>query len=148
CTLECGHKTRIEQLREVVSIAEAFNIRVLFEGGGKYAFFDDEFYDSVKTDGTGLIFSPLRYVKEGKNPFLQVMYKSKCRDDIRVLRVNDGLYTGGVPTMIEEGNGEIKECASALLARGFDGYFSFKPYLPGVSVDAIVERFLTTLKEM
>lgn len=148
CTLEGGCEERIEELREVIKIAEAFNLHVLFEGGGKYAYFDALFYKKIKTMYTGLIFNPLRYVKEGRNPFLNVMYRSKCRDDIRVLRINDGLYDGGVPTMIEKGNAEVKECASALLARGFDGYFSFKPYLKDVPVEEIVERFLNTLCEM
>ena len=121
---------------------------MLLEGGGKHAFFDAACYRAIRGDNTGLIFNPLHYVEEGRNPFLSVMYKSKCRDDIRVLRVNDGLYEGGVPVMIEEGNAEIKECASSLLARGFDGYFSFRSYLPDVPVSQIIKRFLQTLCEM
>lgn len=148
CTLERGSEARIAQMREIIAMANAFHLKVLFEGGGKYDFFDTACYQKIRNENTGLIFNPLHYVKEGRNPFLNVMYKSKCRDDIQVLRINDGLYEGGIPVMIEEGNAEIKECASSLLVRGFEGYFSFKPYLPEVPVSHVIKRFLQTLCEM
>lgn len=148
CTLEGGREERIEELRGIIKIAEAFNLHVLFEGGGKHAFFDADFYKKIRAEKTGIIFNPLHYVKEGRNPFLNVMYRSKCRDDIRVLRINDGIYDGGVPTMIEKGNAEVKECVSALLSRGFDGYFSFKPYLEDVPVEDVIAGFLNMLCKM
>ena len=138
----------LEQLREVIAMAAALDLQVVFEPGGACACFDAACYGRLRADNTGLIFNPAAYVQEGRNPFLQVMYKNKYRNDIRMLRVNDALYDGAKPVLPGHGNAEVKECASALLARGFDGYFSLAAYLPDDAQQEVTEHFLQMLCEM
>lgn len=142
CTVNEGKN--LAALSEPLRMAEAYGIKLVFEPGGKYAFFDEAMYASVRTPDTGIIFNPYRYVCVQKNPFLKVLYKSKWKDEIAFLRVTDGLYDSGEPCPIETGNGEIKECVSILLARSFQGYFSFVPYLEA-PIEETISRFQAML---
>ena len=147
CALgDCSDKTA-EKLSAIFEIAQAVGVKIAFEPKAEYPDFTMDFYGKIRCDVTRLIYNPAEFVKENKNPFLQVLYKSKFKDDIIILRVNDRLYNGGY-TMPELGNSEIKECASILLARSYEGYFSFEPYLENVSVKKIIEAFLETLTKM
>lgn len=147
CALgECSDKTA-EYLGEIFKIAQAVGMKIAFEPKAKYPDFTLEFYSKIRCEVTALIYNPSEFVKQNKNPFLQVLYKSKFKEDIILLRVNDRLYNGEY-TMTELGNSEVKECASALLARSYSGYFSFEPYLENVSTKKIIDAFLETLTKM
>lgn len=146
CVLKDNSEETLANLKKIASYAEASGIPVLFEPRAKYPLFSYEWYGRYKNDYTGIVFDPLEYVKAGQNPFLTVLYKNKYRHDVKFLRIHDGLYGSGEPTLPELGNGEIKECASALLAFGFDGYFSLREY--GVDLKECYEAFLGTLTRL
>ena len=146
CVLTDTSEKTLESLKTIASYAEACSIPVLFEPRAKYPLFTYEWYGKYRTDWTGIVFDPLECVKEDKNPFLTVLYKNKYRHDVKFLRIHDGLYGGGEPTLPEMGNAEIKECTSALLAFGFDGYFSLREY--GVDQKACLDAFLQMLTRM
>lgn len=101
--------------------------------------------------GPELAFNPLEFAAEKTHPFFHVFYNSRLKGAVRFLRVNDGLFAGGGSALPAEGNAEIKELASALLARGFRGCFSFHPYLPGMGIreyEEVIGRFKRLLTEM
>ncbi|MEA4832464.1 MAG: hypothetical protein VB118_07590 [Oscillospiraceae bacterium] len=150
CLCTFGKKPEMRDLKEIINLADIFGMGLLFEPRAKYPVFTDALYMELRTyaPGTvGLIFNPAEYVAMGKMPFLQVLYKSKFKHDIRFLRINDAL-SGGEPTQIECGNAEIKECASALIARGYRGYFSFREYAPDISLSSVIGAFDKMMSEM
>jgi len=102
----------------------------------------------IDKSSLGLIFNPLEYVKLKKHPFFHVFYNSKLKNNIQFLRITDGLFKDGSSTLPGQGNGEMKEMASALLARSFKGYFSFTPYLKDVDEYTIVSKFKAILMEI
>lgn len=102
-------------------LANACKIVLLFE---TYADFDFEEYGKLRDENTGIIYNPLEYVKQGKGAYFAALYKNKYKDDVKILRINDGLIEGGKATLPEHGNGEVRECVSTLLSRIYTGYFS------------------------
>ena len=138
-----------DEIRRVIAIAEAFSIKVLFElEAENIEKFGFEQYAAVRSDATGLIFNPNEFVKLHKNPFLSVLYKTKYKDDVVILRVCDMLYDSCHPALPEKGNSEIKECASSLLSRSFKGYFSFGKYGEDISVSEVIDAFANALCNM
>ena len=87
----------------------------------------ERFFREKEVDLPGLIFNPLEFVKLGKHPFFHVYYSSRLKNRIRMLRINDGLYTGGRSTFPGQGNGEVKELVAIMLARSYQGIFSITP---------------------
>jgi sugar phosphate isomerase/epimerase len=138
-------ETGLKELSKIIEIAAAFDIKVLFEPDTSFSF---DTYKQIKSSGTGIIFNPLKFVKAGENPFLTVLYNNKFKDDIVFLKVNDGLYNDSRPVMLEEGNSEIKECVSAMLARSYKGYFSFEDYMQDNSVSHVIRQFSDILFNM
>lgn len=133
----------IEGLRTVCKIGKVYGIRVLLENDSA-AFLSKDLQ-------TGLIFNPLEFVRLKSHPFFHIFYNSRLKSNIFFLRVNDGTYLNGEPTLITRGNAEIKELASILIARGFKGYFSFVPYLKEMDYDKYAETidsFKRLLMEM
>ena len=102
-------------------LARACGVVLLFE---TYAGFDFEEYASLRDEYTGIIYNPLEYVKQGKGAYFAAFYKNKYKDDVKILRINDGLIANGKPCLPEHGNAEVRECVSTLLSRIYDGYFS------------------------
>jgi len=102
-------------------LARACNITLLFE---TYKGFDFEEYASLRSEDTGIIYNPLEYVKGGKGAYFAALYKNKFKDDVKMLRINDGIIATGEACLPEHGNGEVRECVSTLLSRCYDGYFS------------------------
>ena len=97
------------------------------------------------------IFNPLCYAYMRAHPFFHEFYGSKLKNNIAFLRINDGLFCERKPALPGQGNAEIKELASILLARSFDGYFSFTDYFGGLDEEGLVEyinTFKTLLKQM
>jgi sugar phosphate isomerase/epimerase len=87
-------------------------------------------YRSCGDPAPGWVFNPMEFAAKKTHPFFHAFYNSRLKRHIRFLRINDGLFLDGSPALPAEGNAELKEMASALLARSFKGYFSFHPYLP------------------
>lgn len=107
----------------------------------------------VKSAGENVytIFNPLCYAYMRAHPFFHEFYNSKLKNNITFLRVNDGLFCERKPEFPGRGNGEIKELASILLSRSFDGFFSFTDYFGQMSYEALLEYiavFKTLLKQM
>ena len=107
----------------------------------------------VKSAGENVytIFNPLCYAYMRAHPFFHEFYGSKLKNNIAVLRVNDGLFCQRRPMLPGQGNAEIKELASILLSRSFDGYFSFTDYFGQMSREELTEYiavFKTLLKQM
>ena len=105
----------------VKKLARACNIKLLFE---TYVGYDFEEYAALRDESTGIIYNPLEYVKGGKGAYFAALYKNKFKDDVEILRINDGLIAEGKPCLPEHGNGEVRECVSTLLSRCYNGYFS------------------------
>lgn len=97
------------------------------------------------------IFNPLCYAYMRAHPFFHEFYGSKLKNNIAFLRVNDGLFCERRPELPGRGNAEIKELASILLSRSFDGYFSFTDYFGEMTETALLEYiavFKDLLKQM
>ena len=107
----------------------------------------------VKAAGENVctIFNPLSYAYMRAHPFFHEFYGSKLKNNITFLRVNDGLFCERRPELPGKGNAEIKELASILLSRSFDGYFSFADYFGQMSREELknyISTFKTLLKQM
>lgn len=149
-----------DNLKKIIRLGESYGINVLIENDSTLHFTHDvEFTKKCKKfkiNNIHIIFNPLEYVRLKKHPFFHVFYNSKLKSNILFLRVNDGFYIDGSPTFPGGGNAEIKEIASAILARGFKGYFSFAPYLntnidSNVSIrvyEDVINKFKAMLMEM
>lgn len=107
----------------------------------------------IKNAGENIyaIFNPLSYAYMRAHPFFHEFYGSKLKNKIAFLRINDGLFCQRTPALPGQGNAEIKELASILLARSFDGYFSFSDYYGDMSEEgllAYIAEFKKLLKQM
>ena len=112
-------------IQSIIRMGEAFSIRVLFRPEPAFSL---ERYTAIRGPWTGLYYDPLEFVKQTVNPYRDVIYKNKCKDDIYFLRVCDMVFDSLEPVLPEHGNAQIKECAATLLTRHYSGYFSFRPY--------------------
>jgi sugar phosphate isomerase/epimerase len=95
-----------------------------------------------------MVFNPLEYAAVKKHPFFHVFYNTRLKPAIRFLRINDGLFQDGSATLPGQGNAELKELVSALLARSFKGYFAYVPYLEENGLEyyeEIIRRFRNIL---
>lgn len=144
-----------EYLKQVCNIGKAYGIGVLLENDSNSYLSTDKIlsdtYIKIRNEFSGLIFNPLEFARLKTHPFFHVFYNSRLKNDIRFLRVNDGLFFDGSPAFPGEGNAEIKEMASILLARSFQGYFSFVPYFEDTDMDKyikIIKAFKKLLFEM
>ena len=102
-------------------------------------------------DNVYTVFNPLCYAYMRAHPFFHEFYGSKLKNNISFLRVNDGLFCEHKPMLPGQGNAEIKELASILLSRSFDGYFSFTDYLGQGNREELVSyiaAFKRLLKQM
>ncbi|MBQ8868805.1 MAG: hypothetical protein IJ027_03690 [Oscillospiraceae bacterium] len=138
-----------DEIQEIIKIGAAFSIKVLFElESESFEKYNFDWYKEIKGENTGLIFNANEFAKMGKGAFLGILYKSKYKDDIVVVRVCDMIFEGQKPAPIEKGNAEIKEVASCLLARSYKGYFSFTKYGENISVPDAVDAFTNALCNM
>lgn len=122
---------RLDYLKTVCRMASAFGIRPLFENRADSALCDNSAMTLlcalIESGEAGFVFNPFEFVKRSHHPFFHMFYTSSLKNDISVLRLNDGLYNGS-PAPLCEGNAEIKEMCSIMLARSFEGFFSLCPY--------------------
>ncbi|MDR3645742.1 MAG: TIM barrel protein [Clostridia bacterium] len=142
-------------LAEILKIGRSYGIGVVLENGRGSRLDGGKPIAALLRQASaaqpGLIFNPLEFAATGRHPFFHVFYSCRWKSNIGFLRVNDGLFRDGSQVMPGQGNAEIKEMASALLARSFRGYFSFCPYLAGMNEDAygeVIDRFKALLLAM
>ncbi len=147
--------TVAENLEAVCRIGKSYGIGVLVENKADTYFSMESSIAAVfrKMGGhkPGWIFNPLELAKNRVHPFFHIFYNSRLKSSISFLRINDGLFTDGRPELPGQGNAEIKEMTSALLARGFKGYFSFIPYFEGMRIEdytPVMDHFKRLLMEM
>lgn len=112
-----------ENLAAVIDMARGMGIRLLFEPTKENGMTFDS-YREIRTPDTGLFLNPMEFVRQGKMPFRGNFYKAKVKDDVRFVRMVDGIMGTDTVVPLEEGNSEVKECLSVLLARSYDGYVS------------------------
>ena len=134
-------------------LSKSYGIPLLFENNSKtFINHENVMQELIKDDSSaGLIFNPLEFVCMQRHPFFHVYYTSKIKNRISFLRITDGLYNVHEPIMLHHGCAEVKELASIMLSRSFDGYFSFTPYLPDMSLEQYKECisiFKNDLKKM
>ena len=131
-------------------LAESYSIALCVENRAQGPYPDEvRLLEAVRDLGAGVIFNPLEIVKTERHPFFHAFYNSKIKNDIRFLRICDGLYRVHEPVRLGHGCAEIKELTSILMCRSFRGYFSFIPYLPDMDLDAYrdcIDTFKNLLK--
>ena len=112
-----------DNLAAVIEMARGMGMRLLFEPTKENAMTFDS-YRELRKEGTGMYLNPMEFVRQGKMPFRGNFYKAKIKDDVRFVTMIDGIMATDEIVPLEEGNSEVKECLSVLLARSFDGYLS------------------------
>jgi len=119
------------------SLSKSYGIPILVENDSKSFVKDEKVMHELVKDNTqlSLIFNPFEFVCTQRHPFFHVYYTSKIKNNISFLRITDGLYTVHEPIMLHHGCAEVKELASIMLSRSYDGYFSFTPYLKNMTLD-------------
>lgn len=163
----------VSSIAELLKIGKSYGIGVVFENNRKspagsenelaalFAMLSAENSEKVKwldaprlldkqlaEYNPGMVFNPLEYAAMKKHPFFHVFYNTRLKPAIRFLRVNDGLFGDGRPTLPGQGNAELKELVSALLARSYKGYFSYVPYMKENGLEdyeEIIRRFRNIL---
>ncbi|MBE7062199.1 MAG: hypothetical protein IJN25_03680 [Clostridia bacterium] len=116
-----------ENLATVIDMARGMGIRLLFEPTKENGLTFDA-YKEIRTPDTGLVLSSVEFSRQGIMPFRSAFYKSKVHGDVVFVRMKDGIMGTDIPVPLEEGNSEVKECLSILLARSFTGYISVSDY--------------------
>ncbi len=112
-----------ENLDAVADMARGMGMRLLFEPTKENGMTFDS-YREICSPYTGLYLNPMEFVRQDRMPFRGNFYKAKVKDDVRFVRMIDGIMGTDTVVPLEEGNSEVKECLSVLLARGYDGYVS------------------------
>mgnify|MGYP003295370964 CR=1 FL=1 len=139
-----------DDLTFVSKLSKSYGISLLFENSSK-SFMNNEntVLELIKTIyNSSAIFNPFEYVCMQRHPFFHVYYSSKIKNYISFLRITDGLYNVHEPIMLYHGCAEVKELASIMLSRSFDGYFSFTPYLPDMTLEQYKELIATFKKQL
>ena len=139
-----------DDLTYVKKLSDSYSIPLLIENNSK-TFINNEntMLDLIRdSEKAGLIFNPFEFVCMQRHPFFHVYYASKIKNKISFLRITDGLYNVHEPIMLYHGCAEVKELASIMLSRSFDGFFSFTPYLPDMSLEQYKECIATFKKQL
>lgn len=134
-------------------LSRSYGIPLFYENNSRsFINHEDVMQELVKNDPTaGLVFNPFEFVCMQRHPFFHVYYSGRIKNKVAFLRITDGLYTVHEPIMVHHGCAEVKELASIMLSRSFDGYFSFTPYLPDMTLEQYKECisiFKNDLKKM
>ncbi len=142
---------RQEAFFALCSVARAYNIGVLVENKENECAVDHYFEELFKKElqvKPKFIFNPAEFVKVDAHPFFHRFYRSRLKNDIIILRINDCLFKTKKQVLPGKGNSEIKEMASILLARSFDGWFSIGSYGQGIDPEDVLSHFKESLKHM
>ncbi len=139
-----------DDLSYISKLSKSYGIPLLFENNSKtFLNHENAVLDLIKnTDNSSAIFNPFEFVCMQRHPFFHVYYASKIKNKISILRITDGLYNVHEPIMLYHGCAEVKELASIMLSRSFDGYFSFTPYLPDMTLEQYKELIATFKKQL
>ena len=131
-------------------LADSYSIALCVENAADGAYPDEvKLLEAVRELGAQVIFNPLEIVRTERHPFFHAYYNSKIKNDIRFLRICDGLYREHTPVRLGHGCAEVKELTSIMMCRSYKGYFSFIPYMPEMDLEAYrdcVETFKNLLK--
>jgi len=130
----------LEALKKIIEKAKEYGIKILFEASSNHSFFDFDVYKKIRSDATGLIFSPLEYIKMKKSP-VEVLKACDVLEDICFIRANDGTLDSGAPSLPGKGDADISACAKYLLDNGYKGYFSFADYSNSFLISEIIRRY-------
>ena len=139
-----------DDLDYINKLSKSYNIPLLLENNSKTHFNNENtLLETIKSlDNASAVFNPFEFVCMQRHPFFHVYYASKIKNYISFLRITDGLYNEHTPIMLYHGCAEVKELASIMLSRSFDGYFSFTPYLPDMTLEQYKELILTFKKQL
>jgi len=131
----------------VFAVSKAMSIPVMLENRSNTHLSDQASLTKAisESQNTGLIWNPAEFVREKAHPFLHAYTQSHSKNRIKFLRINDALYTGE-PVKPGQGSAEIKELASILLSRSFDGYFMLSPNLSQSSTESELKEQLDYIK--
>lgn len=150
CDLYDTVEAAVADITECARDAQCYGIRLCVENHHDSVLSRNKNMEAlVKQAGENVytIFNPLCYAYMRAHPFFHEFYGSKLKNNITFLRVNDGLFCERKPMLPGRGNGEIKELASILLSRSFDGYFSFTDYF-GEMTEAALLEYITVFKDL
>lgn len=140
----------ISSNKETFKIASSFGIRPLIENNAQSILKTDidmlNFWSKNEGYELGFIYNPFEFVKLSHHPFFHMFYTSHLKNDIVFLRLNDGLYSGDM-TPLANGNCEIKELISILIARTYKGYFSIGDYR-AAGLKATIDEFKKIAKSL
>lgn len=153
CCFDADLLNCMEDWNAIVRTGFSYGIQVLVENDSRSCLREEKALAILLKvrQGAGWVFNPLEFARCRVHPFFHVFYNSRLKNSICFLRVNDGLFVDGSPALPGEGNAEIKEMASALLARSFKGYFSFVPYMSDACLDtykSIIRKFKKLLSTL
>ena len=142
-----------DDLEYVFKLSRSYGIPLMFENNSKTHVNHEEVLQYLVSngEGSGIIFNPFEFVCMQRHPFFHVYYSSHIKNKVSFLRITDGLYNEHTPIMLHHGCAEVKELVSIMLSRSFDGYFSFTPYLPDMTLEQYKECisiFKQDLKKM
>ncbi len=125
-----GREKLVEYLKKTSALAEKEGITLVLENmtdtcgaGSKDCL---EILKTVNSPALRFAFNPAHFAASGERPFIGA--PTSLRKWIRVLYVNDGLFSGDA-RLPGYGNAEIKELISIMRCRSFNGFLSLKPGL-------------------
>lgn len=144
-TCRWGHDQVEAWLKTVVALAKQAGIRLLVENCPR-SWADtghrlDQLVSMADTRWLGVAFDPVGFVALREHPFLVSFKPSRFKVCVDLLRISDALFENGTRVEVSQGNAEITELVSALLARSFQGFFSVSSHVPGASLGQIEEAF-------
>lgn len=142
-----------EQVSEILKMANAWNIGIVFQNDPETFFRDDPSMTAFMKglgEHAAISFDPAGFVALAKHPFFHVFYGSKLKNRVRFLQLQDSLYADGAPMPLGGGNGEVKELISILLSRSYDGWFCITPYLDNTpdGMASSLQQYRQLLKTM
>ena len=89
-------------------LAESYSIALCVENAAEGPWPDEvRLLEAVKGVGAKVIFNPLEIVRTERHPFFHAFYNSRIKNDIRFLRVCDGLYRTHEPVRLGHGCAEV-----------------------------------------
>ena len=144
-------ETAVADIRECALDAKCYGIRLCVENKHDSILSRNKDMEQLAGENVYTIFNPLSYAYMRAHPFFHEFYGSKLKNNIAMLRINDGLFCERKPALPGQGNAEIKELASILLSRSFDGCFSFTDYFGRMNREellAYIKAFKSLLKQM
>jgi len=129
---------RDEVIRRMTVLAERAELAgiVLLHENEKEIFGDTpdrvlDIVESVDSPSLKLAWDPANYVQVGVRPFTEGY--DRLRPHTVYIQVKDALLATAEVVPAGEGDGEVRETMRALLADGYDGFFSMEPHLAAVN---------------